>query len=353
MLIWADGFGHYGDDPTLKASGFYSGTYGSSYRNDFFSLSAAKPRTGPDAINIASGAPSGNWREFGGARTTVGFGCAITADAFPAGNNLILALVNSTLGNVTNSKQAAFQFNTDGSITINIGGTIVGHTATNLFAPGVYFYVEALLFCDHVAGTLELRVNENTVFTFAGNTMGMSAPQITGLYFGSPNTNCAANTMQADLVIWDTTTAFNNDFLGDVRCRTLLPDANGALQNWAVTGAASAFQAINQVPRNAATHYIASSAVNDISSFSVADVPVTTSSVAALVAINAFGKTDAGACSVQCSLDSGGSIALGSVISPGIGDALFPDFFPIDPATGNPWTRAAVNAVLTRNQRTV
>lgn len=107
------------------------------------------------------------------------------------------------------------------------GTTSLGFT-TNALLSGSYTYVELKVFCHNSLGTVEVKFDGVTEFTFGpGDTQGTTEAFIASLQIqGDSGTGVRMD----DLYVADTSGTKNNDFLGDVRVDTLVPTVDDVIE---------------------------------------------------------------------------------------------------------------------------
>lgn len=325
MLIWADGFDHYGTTANLHSQGLYGG--------DWQLTSPVDARTGDGAI-YTSGFFDGqiSFPRAVGASGGVGF-------AFKT--NQLGGDRRYSFRSAGGAPQFSWQTRDGGVIALmrwenqdTIYASPAGTIQLNSWQYLEFFWRTGNPFGGH----LELRLNGAVLFVddngFAGNE------NVAQQYFRVGGGYVSLD----DYVIYDTTGAVNNGPLGDVRCRTIFPDADGPLQQWPVTGDASAHAALAHVPPDVAAHYVAGQNVGDAVDVALQDLPINTAYVFGVLMCNQLSKTDAGGCTVQPALLSGAGSTDGTPVNPGVGTGYYQSIFEADPNGGGPWTKAAVNA---------
>ena len=328
-LLWADGFDHYGTNDALHQQGVYGGA---------FQVGNGSGRTGTTAmylsehgdsnINLPSVGPRGFW---GFAFYTEPYGDD-RRFVFLSGGNPQFGWKPIQGGGI-----AIFDYDNQDHW--------LWQSPNNIIQLNSWCYIEWGWQSD--TGTITLRVNGKELVTLAGANIGNG--NINGLHC---RVGTAGTVYLDDFVWYNNQGAFNNGFLGDVRCRTLYPASNGPSQQWVATGDAVAFQAIGHVPGDNNANYVAGANVGDASDFGVQGLPINTAHVFGVVQVSQLSKTDAGACVVQPSLESGQSSADGVAVNPGVGMGYYQSVFETDPAGGGPLTRAAVNAMRIKYTRT-
>jgi hypothetical protein len=346
-LIHADGFDHWstsGSTTNMTANNYrFFGTTSWAVRN-------ANVRTGPYCMGTDT---PGNYSGMFGHTfphapfVTVGVGFGMRFSSFSPNSNYGFYFVDNTATQVL-----SFVVTPLGTIKVYRGGfgaTLLGETTFAMNA-AAYAFVETKVFSDAVNGSVEIRINNQVALLLTGvNNLGGGLPA--GIAWGTPNNFASDVAMQIDdYIVWDDTGLFNNDFLGDIRCRTFFPNGDGPAQDWAHTGA-TAFGELGTVPYNDAKN-INTPTVGAVSNFSKDVLPINTAYVAGVALYTTANKTDAGACNITPSLLSGGVEGGGAIISPGITSATFPSIFETDPNTGNTFGKAAFDAALMQVTRT-
>src|SRR5262249_10906170 len=141
------------------------------------------------------------------------------------------------------------------------GGAVLAFTPM-AFGPNFWYYLEIGATVATSGGTATVRVDGKTVISFTGNTKTAGTLHSTDAVswgFWSPSlTTYSAD----DLYVCDATGTTNNNFLGDVRIQSLLPNGAGASTQFTPTGSGTNYLNVNDVP-DVATTYNSSSTVGD------------------------------------------------------------------------------------------
>jgi hypothetical protein len=356
-LLWADGFDHYGASADFLASGEYVYTTNNASQPIQIGTNPAYIRTGGHYWDT-SGIQYDNWyggRLVGGTANKLGAGAAFFFPGPPSRDNYCLFMFNTTN---KDTFQCSLRLNPDGSLSVNSGkdGGSFGTTGPGVIVWGAYAYVEMKVVCSAGAGTIDVRVNNNPVLSVAGvNTDPSVTGTLTGVMTGIRSLYAGGSSVcfaVSDFVIWDGQAGLVTDFMGDIRCRTIYPNANGGTQDWLANGDANAFQCVAHVPPIPATNFISGAAVGNISNFGLQSIPTNTSAIFGVRLSSFINKSDAGVCTVQAGIDSNGSIANGPAISPGTGAARYSSVFEYDPQGGAAFTYQRVNTLKARVIRT-
>ncbi len=326
-IVWADGFDHWG-----SAAAALSGGYQQFDNNP----TTGQKRTGAYSFQIYG------W-----------FRRVLDAGATKLGV-CIGTYVNGAVGtdwlkieSAINTARVTLSFNADLSVTIKNNGVAVGTTPPNTYIVNTWEQWEIKVDMTGGVGTHTIELRKNGV---AVNLLTINGLTITGP-LTSVNVGQAAlvGFYVDDFVIWDGTGANNNNWLGDRRCATVLPSANGAVQNW-TPNTGTAWSNLNSVPAGA--NYITSSTAGDISEFSKSPIPVLTTSIAAVVIFGNCLKTDAGAAGYRLGMNKAGVVQNGPVINPGTTYSYGRYIMEVDP-DGIAWTRATLDAASVRITRDV
>lgn len=345
MMLWADGFDHYGSGATGRAN-MLDGVWAQ--------LDAA---TVPQATVVRTGSLAllsrGLERRVfpGPHRTAVGVGYALYLPALPgtSGRNIPWAFLNTDAEPIV-----VVGINTDGRLTVyqdassNNGQSAIFTTLEPVIVADAWQHIECFVVLSAQTFALEIRWNGVTVLDESGLDLraAMFGEQITQLRL---NGGIAATNYIDDLIAWDASGSFNNDFIGDRRCSLLLPDGDTAQADWSIVGAGSGFQVIDDlVPDDDSTYVAAVNALGQQSDFDIEDTPPDAEIINAVMSYARARKTDAGDADLQISMVSSGSVDDGIVHPITTEWTYWQDIFEVDPDTGVPWTPAALDAALLR-----
>jgi len=217
----------------------------------------------------------------------------------------------------------------------------------------IWRYVEVKVTFHGTFGSVDVRldgnialslVNVNTKKTVAGN---QATAYNIGKYFGFANNRNIIH-MQCDFddsVPVDASGVSNNNFIGDQAVKTDVPTSDSTPLNFTRGGTDSgaSFSQVDEIPPNGDTDYIFSSTVGHISHFGFPAAVATT--IKALIVNMVARKTDGSARSIRASCKSGATTGDSGVDLPlSTNYFMYQGIFENDPATGNPWTLANLNA---------
>lgn len=224
------------------------------------------------------------------------------------------------------------------------GGTILATSADGLINPGVWYYIELAARLHDSTGEVIVRLNNTEVI----NATGLDTKNAgTGTTFHAVDWGRFGTTAHfTDIYIANEAGSINNDFLGDMRVHTLLPDTEGALIEWTPSTGTDNSDTIDDgtAPPNT-TDFNSSDVDGDIDRFNMETLGVDGASTVHGIQVTTYAsKDDAGARSLRHNILSDASIATGDdhVMST---TWLTPaSMFEIDPDGSVAWTPAQVEA---------
>lgn len=232
-------------------------------------------------------------------------------------------------------------------------GTVLGTTAAPVIVANAWQHVESKVVISTTVGSVEVRVEGVVVLNLTNvNTQGANLATVQNVLIA---TNASfATTYYKDLIIWDGTDTINNNFVGTCQVIQLMPNADIS-NGWTVVGAASPYQAIDELNPNDNTDYIQAGFGPFPAPCVVGleNLPPTVTSVRALMIVARSQKIDGGDGNLQTGLISGGSTALGTDRPITSAYTYWSDVIQRDPATAAAWTPPAVNAANLQINRTV
>lgn len=246
----------------------------------------------------------------------------------------------------------AFYLNASGTISVlgnlyGSGSTLLGNSITAVQSD-TWVYLE-FKWLIAASGTITIRANGTTVFSFSGDTRGVNAGGWTFttkwnsvLVFGmGANTNSSHTQRMCDFYLCDLTGTYNNDFLGDVTINYIVPNAVGNAAVW-TPSAGNNWDDQEEVPPDSDTTYVSTTTVGNRDSYNYQ--AVTADPLA--IQICMFARAE---------VIGGVQITPGSRIAGvdydyqefGIGDVAYTYYLqPLDtsPASTVQWTKAEIDA---------
>lgn len=341
MLIWFDGFDHYGANRLPMLDGPYLEVGASA------TLSTAQTRTGARSL-LLSASQLLLRKGLGGDRSRVGIGAAWYFTTMPTNNTDCRVY---EWRDTANAQHVTLVLNSDGSLQFKRGtggGTSIGPQSAQVISAAAWNHIEAAVTFSDTAGTVECRVNGVVVISATSldtvNTSNVACTQV-GIF--NRNSASAGTAHVDDLFVWDSLGTINNDFIGDKRVYLLTPNAATAVADFtANTG--TTHGAIAEIPPDDDTTYITATSVGSESQFDLTDLPSEVVTVAAVMTLPRMRKTDAGNMFITTGLVSGAYEAYGADRPITTAYTYYGDIFERNPANGSAWSPSAVNAAKLR-----
>lgn len=368
-LLFMDGFEHYGSD-TSGVSAMLEGPYirvPETMPGWEADVSSASARTGSRAIRFPRRLPfppTPGSRVFlhalrSGAQETVGASISWLVTEMP--NTGAVELLS--FRNANAAAQLTITQSATGQIAVVRGyarngsgaypsGVELAITPGPVLYAGSYNHLEARVRCHDADGSVEVRVDGVTVLSVSGvDTQNISSPGgIASVGFGPSNVSSpsqfAVPLMYVDdFYVWDSTGDSNNDFVGIRGVHTLLPDGDSLPQDWESTGLNGWSVIAKTAPNDASYIYEDDGAASPPaeSRFTIASLPDGVGAISAIMTSVRQLKTDSGPANTQVSLVSDGEYAEGVDRPITTASTYWSDVFEVDPSTGAPWTKEAVD----------
>lgn len=220
-------------------------------------------------------------------------------------------------------------------------------TASGIVQAGAFFYLEASITIDGASGVVNIdvngtnRINETSVNTQNGGTAVTDNIQVKG---------STANLTIDDFYILDTTgSSPQNVKLGDTQINTVLPQAEGATNNWPTlfpTTPTTSFDKVDDATPDDDATYVASDIVGNEEFFDMNDLP-DPGGVSAIygVQIGLHCRRDQDAAlSIRSRLTSGSADVDGTTQALPQAYAYLFELYDEDPDTNADWLGVAINA---------
>lgn len=370
-LIWADfpsgQQGMYGTTGTYMLNGIWAQLYSASDTPPTYDplRDDPDPEIGSAGIVLytpASTSASGDSST--GARmalpaevTTLGIGVRLWMSSLPIGNISAPFICFRTNANaniifvrVTTTGQLVA---VSGGSNNGVGGTILG-TSDPILTANAWNLLEIKATKGAGTGAIEIRVQGVTtpVLNLTGLTLSDSniAQFLLGGMDGSGGTGIGV--YWKDLVVWDTTGDFINNFQGNVFVHDLVPDGDNAL-NWVPSTGSTGYNLIDEdLPVD--TDYIsADNTLPDASIFTMTDLPEDVITVRAVMPLSRLVKTDGGDCTIMVSVSPDGVDWDDGEDRPiTVANTYYRDVSYESPVTNAQWTPDEVDDILYKVDRT-
>lgn len=177
--------------------------------------------------------------------------------------------------------QCSVRINGDGTLSVLRGsynGTVLG-TTTVALSTATYYYLEFKVLLSTTVGTYELRLNGTSVLSGTGaNTAGAGNTAWTVFRLGSDGSTNHLSSNQTwdfdDTYVCDGNGSTNNDFLGPIRIKTVLPDGAGNYTQF-TPSAGSNYQNVDDASQDGDTTYNSETTVGQKDTYTFGALGVT------------------------------------------------------------------------------
>lgn len=226
------------------------------------------------------------------------------------------------------------------------GGTQLATSSAGVLIEDTYHRVECHVVVDNTVGKFVVRVDEVEVINITGQDT-----QNSGTFNGMNGCVLGGNTNGwhfDDIIMYTVDGSGIDDFLGDVRIQTLLPDGDGNQNDGTATGDTNNWECVDESGgADDDTTYVAQSTAADVDLFTVGNLPVTPDDVKAVV-VNVVNRGD-GSTARQIKTVCRSNVTEVDGDDTGVyNDTAFKTaqgFYDVDPDGGGAWDEAAVNAM--------
>lgn len=209
----------------------------------------------------------------------------------------------------------------------------------------VFVEVKFTVGTDNSTGEISVHVGGSSVITFtATDTFATANDVLTTLRFGGNNGNWWVD----DFILMDTSGSTMNGFLGDTRIDKLTVTGDGGTLQWTRNTGSNDYQAVDDVPSNEATDYVASSTAGQKSIFAISDMTVEPDDIWAVVVRAKMQKSNAGDRTWRALVKRGASEASGvtqGLQTDWVWQGMEGAVFYVDPQTTTQWDATGVNAL--------
>lgn len=351
MLRGMDGFDHYGDDASLMLDGQYAEVNAS--------ISSANPRSGTRHLRITPENQAGYRWVYGDDLEEAGHEYAFWVPNLPTDS---LTWVLAEFRNNDNEQQFGIRVTTTGQVQLyqsnggDVGtGITLATSKANVVKTKAYQHFGVRGRCDSVTGSCEVRLNGVTVLNVSGkDTKGTGSHDsvIAQVVVGAPRNSVSALPNPLDIddaTWWDTETGSDssgliNDFVGDKKIYTEVPDADTSTEEWTPSEGTDSFAILANIPPSDDDEYLTAETSGLATRVSLSDLPGSVVAISAVMTVVRAWKTDAGDSKIKVGMVSGGEEDDGAMHALSEAPTYFSDVHETDPATGTLWTVDGFNA---------
>jgi hypothetical protein len=298
-------------------------------------IAAAAARTGiaglrdPGAASVAEASltidAQGTWI----------IGVAFRTSGFPGADTFILG--NKDAG----AFQGGLALRADGTLRLyRGGGTLLATSALSMLA-NTYYYVEFKHIIANAGGTMEVRVNGAVWATFAGDTQETANATANQIYLAGT----ASTDDFDDLYVLDGTGAApNNDYWGTTQIEAIVPSGAGNYTEFTtLVGAATHWQAVNEIPPNEDTSYVEAGVINQRDTFAFGNLTPTSATINGIQVSMRARATLAGALNIARMYRSGVTDNQGADVALTTSYVSILEIMATDPIAVAAWAVGAIN----------
>lgn len=271
--------------------------------------------------------------------STVVFGCAFKIAVLGIGNG-IFKFMDTSVNHVI------VGVNADGSISACRANTstVLGTTALGLISSNTYNYIEIKTTIHDTTGSVTIKLNGAQVLNLTNvDTRNGGNSTLNTVRVQSPASS--ADVTFDDLYICDTAGSTNNDFLGDVRVDTIMPNGDGNYTQFTPSTGTTHYTLVDESTPNT-TDYNDGSTVGDRDSYTLGNLSALTSQTIYGVQVNAaINKDDAGSKSAATFVRSNGTNGDGATAVLGTSQVYVSQIYETNPDGAVAWTESTVNAM--------
>lgn len=227
-------------------------------------------------------------------------------------------------------------------------GTGIGTPSSNSLATGGTYFIELKVKVHASTGTVDVWVDGTNWISLTGqNTLAQAAATITRIGLCATQQNSVTWSFDDLYVLGDSA----DSRLGDRRVISLLPNADTAEADWALSTGATGFSLIDDDQANT-TDYIEAVNNGDYSLFDIVNLSYTPATIAAIAIEICAKKTDAGTIEVRTKQKSGSTTTDGANVSLGSTFVHIQEIFVENADTTAPWTASDINSLQVGVERT-
>lgn len=331
MLLFMDGFDSYA---TADINKKWTTSAGSA------AIGAAAGRRSSGAL-VSAG--TGNVTKSLAAGASFVMGCAVSVSSVSASARALFQLTDAA------TLQCDLRINTDLTLSVTRNGTaLTNGTSVSALATGAFYYIEwKVTIADSIgASSCVVKVNGATWITVAtGQDTKNTANASANAVILGPSSSVTGTWTIDDFYICDQSgSAPQNDFLGDCRIDTLLPNADGSNSAWTPSTGSSHYQLVDEATPNT-SDYVESNTVGQKDTWNFQDLAAVTGTIFGIQVNTAALKSDAGVRSIANTIKSGATNADGATVALSTSQLYQSDIWYQDPATSAAWTEANINSL--------
>ena len=318
-LLFADSFDHY--NTTLQMARKWDGPCGGAV--------------------LASGRNRQAWLNPGTYKNINNLATVIVGQAIlsPNGDQYTGAFLSLRDGGTV---QVDMALNANGSISVRRNGTTtLGTSAASTIRLSTWHYVELKVLINNTSGTVDVKVDGTNVLSLSSQ----NTQQTANAYATTVNLDHITGSLyRDDFYICDANGTANNDFLGDIKVESLMPNSAGTTTQFTPSVGAN-YTCVDELISNDDTDYVESSTVGQIDLYNYESLATTNGTILAVQANLMAEKTDANVRQIRENCRVGATTyAAGTTFTLDSGYLDHRFIREVSPNTGVAWTIAEINA---------
>jgi hypothetical protein len=353
-ILWCEGFDQYGTTEDFMLDG--------AWGEVSINLSSARARTGTYSLH-ADGNKAVSRRVLGKSVTTVGVGFGWFTEELPVDSSKTVLVDFRDADNIPNVTVIC---GSTGTLDVYRGdsvlGTLLGRTSTPAVTAHAWQHIEVKVVLSETVGSVEIRVKGVEVLSLTGIDTVVNSGEVYGVgagsaecsqigFIGGPNytyviTDTNTQSYYDDIVVWDTTGSYNNDWIGDKRVNTLFPSADTATADWTPLSG-TGYENIDDASPDDDTTYVYAAApgspAESTSEFDVDNLASSSGTIASVSVVSRLRKDEAADADFQNGLVSSSVEVRGATVAANPIYTYHEDVFETDPNTGVAFTPTNVN----------
>ncbi|MES4793250.1 MAG: hypothetical protein C4321_09995, partial [Chloroflexota bacterium] len=221
-------------------------------------------------------------------------------------------------------------------------GTLLGSVSNFSVPLNSWVYLELKAKIDPTTGYIIVRANGVEVINLTNQNTRATANSFANQLLLQLSTGYGTDIWYDDVYVCDDSGTVNNNFLGDVRIRTVYPNAAGSATQWTPIGASANYQAVSEAQANDDTDYVASATAGQVDLYQFAALPA--GQVFAVQSILTARKDDAGSRTIREKVRQGTTTYDGPTVPLGDSYQQFRNIRNTAP-DGSTWSESIFNAL--------
>jgi hypothetical protein len=378
MLLWADGFDHYGTTEANMLDGRYAQA-GPSGTGAGLSTAVAATGTHSYYFNHADdvSAIDGLRKVLPSSKTTLGAAGRFYFPNLPEAN--ASSIIFDFLSALATRSQIAVAVDSNGALRFYRGSNYATNGATGtliattdpLISTGAFNHIEVQVHIDNTAGWLRVAINGierytatdlDTQFDSSGilsvaqhlsfyglGSIGSHDFYMDDYYIYDFEGDSSVDTDWAPTVDGD---GVATNFMGDLGAYLLLPDGDTSEADFAKSTGTTGYTLIDETNPDD-TDYIYSVTAGDLSEFTLQDLPPEITYIRGVQVFGRMNKADAGIAKTQLGMKSVAAVEDADERPITTVETYYEDYINVDPNSGARWTRTSLNNSKVRITRSV